>query len=462
MSGRSNMHAENISRVLPTPAVVRQCRSRRHSSTALRHSKSRYSFGRSISRCARSQMQRCAHVAPDGGGNDWLDMNGKFRRKAILWWPNGKPRRVLIVKKPTNPEASSVMEGIAAWLKQHDVHVMVEPVVQREEFPHLASWTKEDEIPDFCITLGGDGTVLYTASLFEQDAPLPPILSLALGTLGFLTPFEADNYEDLLSRVLQANERAMFCTLRTRIQCEVYRGQKRSVVQHVFNEACIDRGLSTNFLHMECYIDGSYVTTVQADGLIVATPSGSTAYSMSAGGPMVSPSVPCMILTPIAPHSLSFRPVVAAETSDVVIHIPADFGDGEARVSFDGRHTVLLHANDSVRMIVGNCPLPMITASFMDHDWYSSIREKLMWNAIIKKQSPTRDTCLPFDNTGASSDNCSMDFPSCVVYPLSHGAASGYEMGQDVREVDDDMPVYGVNSSDSEQSPTHQGNGKRA
>jgi NAD+ kinase len=184
--------------------------------------------------------------------------------------------------------------------------------------------------------------------------------------------------------VIRANEKAVFTTLRTRLCCEVYRGDTRAATHQAFNEACLDRGLGLNFLQMDAYIDGSYVTTIQArnackrtypmplknslagraasigkpqttaapahfsterctsvltktkpnlqgDGLLISTPSGSTAYNLSAGGPMVAPSVPCALLTPIAPHSLSFRPIVVAETSDIVIHIPADFEHEGAR-----------------------------------------------------------------------------------------------------------------------------------
>ncbi len=93
-------------------------------------------------------------------------------------------------------------------------------------------------------------------------------------------------------------------------------------VHNVLNEVLIDRGGSASMVQLEVVIDGYHVTTVQADGLILATPSGSTAYSMSAGGPMVAPSVPCGIITPIAPHSLSFRPIIVPESSDVEVHVP--------------------------------------------------------------------------------------------------------------------------------------------
>jgi NAD+ kinase len=172
----------------------------------------------------------------------------------------------------------------------------------------------------------GDGTVLHLASLFSgDDKPLPPVISFAMGTLGFLTPFNATMARSVLSRLLWPpwEGEPIFCTLRSRRACEVYWGGQLQRTHSVLNECLIDRGASPSTLHLECFVDGRHVTTIQADALIISTPSGSTAYSMSAGGPMVAPSVPCTILTPVAPHSLSFRPLVIPESSVVEVHLPA-------------------------------------------------------------------------------------------------------------------------------------------
>lgn len=154
-------------------------------------------------------------------------------------------------------------------------------------------------------------------------------------------------------------------------------------MHHVLNEVVIDRGAFPSTVLLEVFVDRTYVTSVEADGLIIATPSGSTAYSMSAGGPMVAPSVPCTILTPIAPLSLSFRPVVLPESSDVCIHLPKR-SRANARASFDGKHSMRIKRDTSLFFSASLSPLPVITLSRMDHDWYDGITSKLKWN------SPTR------------------------------------------------------------------------
>ena len=157
----------------------------------------------------------------------------------------------------------------------------------------------------------------------------------------------------------------------------------RTALHHVLNECLIDRGASPAMVCLEAFVDGAHVTTVQADGLIVATPSGSTAYSLSAGGPMVAPSVPATLLTPVAPHSLSFRPLVLPEACDLALHLPAS-ARGAARISFDGRHAARLPRGAWVVCGAASCALPMVTGGPLDADWYSGIVQKLRWNEPIR------------------------------------------------------------------------------
>lgn len=227
---------------------------------------------------------------------------------------------------------------------------------------------------DLCITLGGDGTVLHLASLFSDDrCPLPPVVSFAMGTLGFLTPFSASESMETLSRLLLPARMAdpkppIHCTLLTRRQCEVHWGGRRQRVYSVLNECLLDRGASPAMILVEVLVDGRHVTTVQADGLIVAPPSGSTAYSMSAGGPMVAPSVPCTLITPVAPHSLSFRPLIIPENSVVKMHLPAN-SRAQARASFDGRHAMQMPRDSSIICRASRYALPMINRQALDADW---------------------------------------------------------------------------------------------
>lgn len=254
----------------------------------------------------------------------WADSSTvRLKRRAIIKWDEGHPSTVLLVKKPGDAGAAHKMQEIGKWLQQHGLTVLVEQPVAHSEAKEFKAFDPAEHAVDLAITLGGDGTVLHCASLFKEDQPMPPTLSFAMGTLGFLTPFNASMARSVLSRLLWPPwDEPIFVTLRSRKQCEVYFEGQVQRVHRVLNECTIDRGASPQVVMLECFIDGRHVTTVHADALIISTPSGSTAYSMSAGGPMVAPSVPCTILTPVAPHSLSFRPLVVQETSVIEIHLP--------------------------------------------------------------------------------------------------------------------------------------------
>eukprot|EP00891_Asterochloris_glomerata_P006042 jgi/Astpho2/6042/Aster-03996 len=312
----------------------------------------------------------------------WADKAAlKLQRRAHIMWENDGPKTVLIVKKPGSAKASAKLQEIARWCAKQGVQVLVERAVQRTEFPEIEPFDPADDAVDFCISLGGDGTVLHLTSLFVEDTPLPPVMSFSMGTLGFLTPFDVGEFVPCLQRVLRANEDPVFCTLRTRKRCEVYWEGQLQRVHHVLNECLVDRGASPNMVNLEAYIDGHHITT--ADGLIIATPSGSTAYSMSAGGPMVAPSVPGTLLTPIAPHSLSFRPLVVPESSEIEIYLPPH-SRSHARASFDGRHTMRMLRDSSIRCTTSQCALPMINLGYLDRDWYEGITQKLKWNVAIR------------------------------------------------------------------------------
>ncbi|KAI3424137.1 hypothetical protein D9Q98_009497 [Chlorella vulgaris] len=315
----------------------------------------------------------------------------KLRRRCNLVWEGGHPNCVLIVKKPGDAAASHKLKEIGSWLKGHGLQVLVERPVAQSEFSEFETLqpSRHNSLIDLCITLGGDGTVLHLASLFIEDEPLPPVISFAMGTLGFLTPFNASMSRTVLSRLLWPpwQGEPVFCTLRSRKQCEVHWGGQLQRVHHVLNECLIDRGASPAMLQLECFVDGSHITTAQADGLIISTPSGSTAYSMSAGGPMVAPSVPCTLLTPVAPHSLSFRPVVVPEHSVIEVHLPQS-SRSHARASFDGRHTMRMLRDSSIVCRTSRHALPMINMHPLDEDWYEGITQKLSWTGSLRHGTP--------------------------------------------------------------------------
>ncbi|KAL4423771.1 hypothetical protein ABPG75_001072 [Micractinium tetrahymenae] len=252
---------------------------------------------------------------------------------------------------------------------------------------------------DLVITLGGDGTVLWTCGLFRAGA-VPPLVPLAMGSLGFMTPFEIGGQLDaVLSRVISV-DRGMPLMLRHRLQCRVIRGDASSpdLASAAANNACleefvvlnevvIDRGMTAQLCNLQCFVDNAHVTVVQGDGLIVATPTGSTAYNLAAGGSMVHPAVPCFLFTPICPHSLSSRPLVLPEHVTLRIKVPLD-SRSSAYCSFDGRSRQELRPGDAVMISMSQWPAPMVCHLDASHDWFLSMREGLSWN--VRKQQAGR------------------------------------------------------------------------
>lgn len=334
-----------------------------------------------------------------------------LHRRALLTWTHGPPTSALLVKKAGDAAAAAATRRLADWLSARGVAVYAERAVVATEFPDLLPFTPgpggvgeggrgrgndaapptvPSPTPDFCVTLGGDGTVLRLASLFAGDEPLPPVVALAMGSLGFLTPFDAGAAEAVLASVLAAGhgggeDSAVYCTLRTRKACVVVKadGSPASPPRLVLNECLLDRGASPAMVTFDLDVDGAPVTRVEADGVIVASPSGSTAYSLSAGGPMVAPSVPCTLVTPVAPHSLSFRPLVLPEAAVVRLSLPAS-SRAAARVSFDGRHPARLPRGGGVVVSTARCALPFITLGALDADWYEGLVGKLGWASPIR------------------------------------------------------------------------------
>ena len=249
---------------------------------------------------------------------------------------------------------------------------------------------------DLVLTLGGDGTVLFTSWLFQRV--VPPILSFALGSLGFLTNFPFEKYRSTLDGIMEGS--GMRVNMRMRFTCTVYRAASNKrrpstsslskatstpeLVEdsqfEVLNELVIDRGPSPYVSNLELYGDTHLLTIIQADGCIISTPTGSTAYSLSAGGPLTHPSIPGILLTPICPHTLSFRPMVLSDTLCLRICVPKG-SRSTAYASFDGKGRVELRRGDEVRVEAGRYPFPTVVGEGgTGGEWFESVRRALRWN----------------------------------------------------------------------------------
>ncbi|CAI0450140.1 unnamed protein product [Linum tenue] len=322
---------------------------------------------------------------------------GRTSKQISLKWETN-PQTVLILTKPNSVSVRILCAQMVRWLKEHQkLNIFVEPRVISEllaessYFKFVQSWKDDSEISrlhskvDLVVTLGGDGTVLWAASMFK--GPVPPIVPFSLGSLGFMTPFHSEHYRDCLDSILRG---PVSITLRHRLQCYVIRDEAKNEYETeepilVLNEVTIDRGISSYLTNLECYCDNSFVTTVQGDGLILSTTSGSTAYSLAAGGSMVHPQVPGILFTPICPHSLSFRPLILPENVTVRVQVPFN-SRSPAWASFDGKDRKQLAAGDA--LVCRMAPWPVPTACSVDStgDFLRSIHEGLHWN-LRKTQS---------------------------------------------------------------------------
>ncbi|KIM75822.1 hypothetical protein PILCRDRAFT_826969 [Piloderma croceum F 1598] len=319
------------------------------------------------------------------------------------------PKSILLVNKlRTEP----VIQGIAALLAHVNktypgVKVFHE---DRSDIPNgVDVWVPgaNSEKIDLVVTLGGDGTILHASSLFSVGA-VPPVLSFSMGTLGFLLPFHIDDFAKALETVFQGKATILD---RMRLSCTFYdhesgKTETDDVAWQVMNEVALHRGSSPHLNTIDIFVDGQHLTEAVSDGVIVSTPTGSTAYSLSAGGPIVHPSLSALVLTPICPRSLSFRPLVFPSSSSVTLRI-GDRSRASAGVSMDGRGSHILNPGDSVTVQSSPFPVPCINRSSIvednederqgegarpgkEDDWVRDINNLLQYNATFRSKALLR------------------------------------------------------------------------
>lgn len=361
-----------------------------------------------------------------------------------------RPTTFLLLKKPGHTDITEALAMIGRHLISvcEPCRLLVEPAVYSEMAHHrlaasgaaaplhLRTWAApnassplppEDTVEldalaesvDLIICLGGDGTLLWASGYFK--AAMPPVISFSMGSLGFLTPFTVEEAPPRLDLLFASG---CHLTLRSRLYCTIERAApdqlKRSAPSAApapapaaatapaegdddgvddgvddgwlaLNEVVIDRGTSTYLGMLDIYVDGIKVTTAQADGLIIATPTGSTAYSLAAGGPLCMPSIPGILLTPICPHALSFRPVVLPDSVTVRIALPQACRQTSAQVCFDGKSPQKLYPGDAVVVTTSVWPLPAVCREDQHIDWFRSVKTKLMWNERAKQGGNERN-----------------------------------------------------------------------
>jgi NAD+ kinase len=276
-----------------------------------------------------------------------------------------------VISKPDKPELARVVPDLLGWLRKHDYQVVMDPetAAYATGFEVVARDDMASRPLNFVIVLGGDGTLLSAArAVAKSDIP---VLGVNLGSLGFLTEVPLEN----LYTTLQSIEDSC-CNVDTRsmVRCDVMRLDTSIAQYDALNDVVVGKGTIARLNHCDVYVDRLFVSRYQADSLIVSTPTGSTAYSLAAGGPILMPSVEAFVITPVSAHSLTHRPLVVRDTAEIEIVVKT--GEDEAYLSVDGQVGMPMFDGDRVRCRKSQYQVKLL---HVQGTFFDVLRTKLKW-----------------------------------------------------------------------------------
>jgi len=263
---------------------------------------------------------------------------------------------VVIVTKPHQPDVAKVASQLAAWFEGKGIRASMDP----------ASAVRAD----LCVVVGGDGTLLAAARMMGEHQV--PILAINYGGLGFLTEVTRDEMYPALEGVLAGK---MVTHSRMMMEISVEREEKVVGTYQALNDAVIHKGTLARIVELEAYVDGQYVSIFRSDGLILSTPTGSTAYNVSAGGPIVHPTMAAIVLTPISSHTLTNRPLVLPPQSKIEVTLRSI--PDEVYLTVDGQVGMKLDSSDRVTVRKSDRMVRLIAPS--GKDFFDVLRDKLKW-----------------------------------------------------------------------------------
>lgn len=287
-------------------------------------------------------------------------------------------RRVGLVAKHNLVAASEHLARLGAWLAARGIEAIysTETAALAGSAAHGARTATRDALPcdvDLVVVLGGDGTLLAMAARIAQSGRDVPILGVNFGSLGFLTEIRIDELTSALERVLAGtatfDERAM-------LAAAAHRDDGQVDARIVLNDVVFTKSALSRMIELSVWVNGGFVTRVKADGLIIASATGSTAYNLAAGGPIVHPTVDALVLTPIAPHTLTNRPVIIPGTAEIEVRMEADGGTADVFVTYDGQSGYPVKEGDIVRVRKSDRLLRLVTPA---RSYFEVLREKLKW-----------------------------------------------------------------------------------
>ena len=279
-----------------------------------------------------------------------------------------------LIGKPNHDGATATITTLHTYLVEQGYKVLIERSVAKFidiQDVNIASLTEIGSEADLAIVIGGDGYMLGAARVLAGYNI--GVIGVNRGNLGFLTDLSPDDLLNPLAEILEGNSRA---EQRFIIEAEVYRHGKLKSSNSAVNEAVLHAGKVANMIEFEVYIDGSFMFSQRSDGLIVSTPTGSTAYSMSAGGPILTPNLNALSLVPMFPHTLTSRPIVVDGDSEIKL-ILANENYENLQVSCDGHVILAVMPGDEV--IIKKSPTTLRLIHPLDHNYFNVLRSKLSW-----------------------------------------------------------------------------------
>ena len=300
-------------------------------------------------------------------------MPGSFHKIALTTFPAGLvPERDL--------------SALVDWLAGNGFEVALDEFAAKAAGrPGSLSHEEAIEGSDLVITIGGDGSILRTASLLGNGAP--PLLGINTGHLGFLADIPSGDAIPALERILMKDE--FIIESRMRLRPSAQKNGDNVPLTDVLNDVVLTAGPLARMVEFQVSVDGRQVGIFRADGLIIATPTGSTAYSLSAGGPLVMPDLSVILVIPICPHTLSNRPIVIPSGSNVDVTL---FADEEAEdrgflLTVDGQHGSDMHSNDHLRVALSPDPIRLVRPT--GTDFFGILRDKLLWETHPRGRKST-------------------------------------------------------------------------
>jgi len=279
-----------------------------------------------------------------------------------------------LVIKRGHSQAFALAAVLAQWLRSRGVEILAEPEAASRLEAVALEKSALAQRADLIVVLGGDGTLLSIARLVGERET--PILGINLGGLGFLTEITTEEAQATLARVL-AGDYEVDRRITLEATVEAHTAGAHTVDRESFralNDVVINKRALGRMLELNVVASGERFCSYRADGLIIATPTGSTAYALSAGGPIVFPSLDVVVLAPICPHTLSNRPVVLPDAFEIEVRVKSD--DGDAMLTVDGQQTARIASNDTLRVRRGESPVVLVRSS---HSYFEIWRNKLRW-----------------------------------------------------------------------------------